>query len=93
MKRLPNLTPAQLAVYEVVHKVRMDWVALVSAIALFTIVLCAFLYSVLVLTNQWQAQAILGLTDATLGFVLRTVYLHLFPPRCIDADGNTRRIA
>lgn len=93
MKRLPNLTPAQLAVYEVFHKVRMGWVALISAITLFTIVLIAFLYTVLALKNQWQAQAILGLTDATLGFALRSVYLHLFPPRCVDADGNTRRVA
>jgi len=93
MKRPPNLTPAQLAVYEVFHKVRMGWVALISAIALFTIVLAAFLYTVLSLKDQWQSQAIFGLTDATLGFALRGVYKHLFPPLCVDASGKTRRVS
>ena len=80
MSPLPNLTPEQLLVYERLQKIRMAWVALIAAIVLFTVVLIAFVYSLIVLKSHWAAQTALGATDATLGFALRTVYVHLFPP-------------
>jgi uncharacterized membrane protein len=93
MNPLPNLTAEQLLVYKGLQAIKMGWIALISAISLFTVVLLVFLYAVLVLRDQWAAQATLGLTDATLGFALRTVYLHLFPPLCVDRDGNAKRVA
>jgi hypothetical protein len=59
----------------------MAWVALWAALLLFTTVLISFLVALFMVDGQAWTKGIMAGTDATLGWALRTVYAHLFPPR------------
>ena len=53
---------------------------LLAALFLFTVVLIAFLYALFNVQGQEWTKGIMAATDGTLGWALRTVYAHLFPP-------------
>lgn len=74
-----TITPEQLAVHKGIQTILMAWIALITALLLFTGVLAAFLYALFVLKSEGSAKTILGATDLTLGVALRGVYAYLFP--------------
>ena len=80
-KPLPDLTPAQLNVYETLERIRMAWVALWFVLGLFTIALFTFLVALFVLPGDAASKSILGVINALLGGALGIVLRHLFPGR------------
>jgi len=80
-----TITPAQLKVYDALQKIKMAWVALWAVLGLFTIVLIAFLYALFFIKGEEASKVIMGGTDATLGWALRTVYAYLFPAPKTDS--------
>lgn len=81
MKQLPNLSPEQAKVYDVIARIKMAWVALWVFLALFIILCGAFLYSLFCIQGQGVAKLIIGGIDALLAWGLKIILGNLFPPR------------
>jgi hypothetical protein len=80
MKNLPeNVTPNQLKFLETTSRIKMAWVALWFALALFSIGFFAFLGAIFFMPEKETAAAILGGVDLLLAFALHRVYSYLFP--------------
>jgi Flp pilus assembly pilin Flp len=77
--QIPSLTDKQLRVYEVVHKVRMAWVALIVVLGAFIVVLIALLFAAFSQTVGPWIKGAFATIDGLLGVCLHQVIRHLFP--------------
>ena len=77
--QIPSLTDKQLKVYEVVHRVRMAWVALLVVLGAFIAVLVALIFAAFSqVVGPWIKGAFATI-DGLLGVCLHQVIRHLFP--------------
>jgi hypothetical protein len=74
-----TITDRQLKIYDALERIKMAWVALVVALALFAIGLGCFLYALLVLGDRPIGTSIAGVIDGALLVPIKIVYSHLFP--------------
>jgi hypothetical protein len=80
MKQIPeNLTPSQLKVYEVVHRIRMAWVTLGCVLGLFVLGFFSFLYAMFFVESHEVPKGVLGGIDALLAWALKIILNNLFP--------------
>jgi hypothetical protein len=79
--QIPSLTDKQLRVYEVIHRVRMAWVALIVVLGAFTAVLIVLLFAAFSQTVGPWIKGAFAAIDTLLGFCLHQVIRHLFPTR------------
>jgi hypothetical protein len=80
MKQLPpDLTPAQIKVYEVIQRNRMAWTTLVVVLGLLIFGFFSFLYAMFFLPQQGVAKGVLGGIDLLLGWALHRIVGNLFP--------------
>jgi hypothetical protein len=75
-----NLTPEQLAVYTALQKVRQAWTTLILILLLFAVGFFAFLYAVFTVPEQALSKSIVGGIDFLLGWAIKAIVNHLFPP-------------
>ena len=76
----PILTSEQLKIYEGLQRIFMAWVALVCIFGLFTAGFICFLVAVF-RQGADVPKEMLGGIDFLLGWALKTIIKHLFPPR------------
>ena len=77
--QIPSLTDKQLKVYEVIHRVRMAWVALLVVLGAFIAVLVALIFAAFSqVVGPWIKGAFATI-DGLLGVCLHQVIRHLFP--------------
>lgn len=79
--QIPSLTDKQLKVYEVIHRVRMAWVALIVVMGAFIAVLVVLLFAAFSQTVGPWIKGAFAAIDTLLGFCLHQVIRHLFPTR------------
>jgi hypothetical protein len=81
MRRVPELTPAQLEVFSVLQKNNMAWVALWVIFGAFVVVLIAFLAAVFWVKSDTAAKLSLAGIDGILGWSVKVIVSHLFPSK------------
>jgi hypothetical protein len=77
---LPDLTPAQLKVYETVQRNRMAWVALWFTLVPFSLAFVAFLAALFFATSV-EAKGVLLVFNGLLGWMVQRVFRFLFPTK------------
>ncbi len=73
-----DLSPQQLAVYKVIQRNYMAWVALIVVLSLFVIGFLSFLYSIFCVGGQGASKTILGGIDGLLGWCVKAIINYLF---------------
>ena len=84
-----NLTSDQLAVYQVLQRIRMGWTTLIVLLGLFGVGFGAFLYAIFTIPEQTVSKGIVGAIDTLLGWSIHAIVGHLFPsPKKQASSGN-----
>jgi hypothetical protein len=81
MKPPPDLSLAQIKVYEVIQRNRMAWTTLTVVLTLLTVGFLSFLFAMFLLPQQDVAKGVLGGIDALLGWAVHRIVGNLFPKR------------
>ena len=77
--QIPSLTDKQLRVYEVIHRVRMAWVAHIVVLGAFTAVLIVLLFAAFSQTVGPWIKGAFAAIDTLLGFCLHQSHTPPFP--------------
>ena len=80
-KLIPSLSDKQLKVYEVIHRIRMAWVALAVVLIAFIGVLVALIIAAFSPTVGPYIKGAFATIDSLLGLCLHQIIRHLFPTK------------
>ena len=78
---IPNLSPAQLRVYEVTHRIRMAWVTLGVVLICFVAVLVVLVVAAFSPRVGPFAKGAFATIDSLLALCLHQIVRHLYPAR------------
>ena len=91
-KTIPEYTPAQLETLQVLQRNSLATVAFYFAITVFSIILIAIVASIFIGGTHVSVQLLLTVVDGLIGWIIRTIYLYLFPPICKDSGTGEMRL-